>query len=177
MTRRLCCRRLKKGSGKFRKKRRTLPSWNRRAMSTDMLANTLRTLAGPPAAHRGVDRVDQLAPDLHADERGRPVVARPVDQEVGLRRPQLDLQRAPGLDLDPRDVRDVEQVRLERVDVLADAHGGRRQPRPSAWRELSASSSRNTAAGAAAACAPASAASMTSVGMRIAAATISVGTP
>ena len=170
ITRRLCCRLLNHGSGKFRKKRRTLPSANRRAMSTDMLANTLRTLARPAAAHAALAastssrRISTPTNAVVRSSRARSI------RKCASADPSSTSSGAPGLDLDARDVGDVEQVRLQRVDVLANAHGRRRQPRPSAWRELSASSSRNTAAGAAAACAPASAASMTSVGMRIAAA-------
>ena len=91
-----------------------------------MFANTLRTLAGPAAAHGGVDRLDQLAPDLDADERGLRICARPIDQEVRLGGAELDLERAPRCGFDARHVGDLEQVRLERVDVLADPH---RQPR------------------------------------------------
>src|SRR6185295_15756590 len=92
-----------------------------------------------------------------------------VDQEVRLGGAQLDLQRPPRFDLDPRHVGDVQQVGLQRVDVLADPHQGR--PPAFALRTLSAGSCRNTAAVATAAWAPASAASMMSVGVRMARAT------
>ena len=76
------------------------------------------------------------------------VLASPVNQEVCLRGTQLDLQRAPGGCLDARHVGDVEQVGLQRVDVLADSHRGHLDTRPSARRVLSSSSWRSTSPGA-----------------------------
>ena len=76
----------------------------------------------PAAGAQGVGLFGQLAPDLDADEQRVAVGGRAFDQEVRLRRPQLHLQGAPGAGVDARDVGDVEQVRLQRVDVLANAH-------------------------------------------------------
>ena len=175
MTRRLCCRLLNQGSGKFRKKRRTLPSANRRGHVDRHVRRTrCARWSGPPprtaalTASTSSRRISTPTNSGRRSSRARSI------RKWASAAPSSTSSARPGLGLDARDVGDVEQVRLERVDVLADAHGGRRQPRPSARRELSASSSRSTAAGAVAACAPASAASMTSVGMRIAAATTSV---
>ena len=173
ITRRLCWRLLNQGSGKFRKKRRTLPSANRRAMSTDMLANTLRTLVGPRRRARRVDRVDQLAPDLDADERGRRSSRARSIRKWASAAPSSTSSARPGSTstrgtsaMSSRS--DLSGLTCWRMRIAASAS----PDRPGACSRRRAA--RNTAAGAAAACAPASAASMTSVGMRIAAATTSV---
>ena len=66
-----------------------------------------------------VGAVDNLAADLDAQVHALGIGARQIDQEVRLRRAELDLEPAPRRDMDRRDV-DLQEIRLQRVDVLAD---------------------------------------------------------
>jgi hypothetical protein len=73
----------------------------------------------------GIGGLDQLPPDLDPHEQRARLDGRPIQEEMSLRRAQLDLQRLSRRRRDARDVRDLEQVGLQRIDVLANArHGG-----------------------------------------------------
>src|SRR3569623_396751 len=85
-----------------------------------------------------------LAPDFHAHQGRLRDDGRPLDQELRLGRPQLDFQEAARWRLDAGDALDLEQIGLQRVDVLADL---RHPSHPRRGAEGSGASHSNPASG------------------------------
>ena len=148
-----------------------------------MLAKTRADVGDPRLHEAGVRDFDEVAANLDPHEQRLAIGARAVDQEVRLGGAELDLDGAARRCLDARDVRDLEQIRLQRVDVLTDArHRGyfwiffqsaRNLPRPASVSGCLTSVCR-TANGTVAICAPTSAASTMWLGPRTEATSTSV---